>query len=141
MTMPAKQEHMASMIGFIKKAVENHGGNQKDIYQIHLISEEIILNIIKYAYPEAPGDIEIAYEFYQKAGAGDDFRNKMMIRITDQGIPFNPLEKDEPDISLPVDERNIGGLGIFMVRNLVDDLSYHRDDHQNILTIIKQLHE
>jgi anti-sigma regulatory factor (Ser/Thr protein kinase) len=65
----------------------------------------------------------------------------MMIRITDQGIPFNPLEKDEPDISLPVDERNIGGLGIFMVRNLVDDLSYHRDDHQNILTIIKQLHE
>lgn len=143
MIMPAKQENMASMVSFIKKAVEKHGGNRKDVYQIHLISEEIILNIIKYAYPEKTGDIEIKYEF--KPNGNPDAEGKverkaeMMIRISDQGIPFNPLEKDEPDISAPVDQRDIGGLGIFMVRNLVDHLSYERQNNQNVLILIKQL--
>jgi len=147
LTLPAKQENLATLVAFIKNAVEKHGGNPKDIYQFHLVSEEIILNIIKYAYPEKTGDIEIKYEFKPKGnpeaeqGTGGEVERKaeMMIRISDQGIPFNPLEKDKPDISVPVDQRDIGGLGIFMVRNLVDHLSYERQNNQNVLILIKQL--
>ena len=94
---------------------------------IHLAVVELVSNIADYAYPEGNDDyLDVELQRDEK---------HITIRFIDGGVPFNPLEKDPPDISLPMAERKIGGLGIFLVIKNMESVTYEYTDGENILTI------
>ena len=94
---------------------------------IHLAVVELVSNIADYAYPEGNDDyLDVELQRDEK---------HITIRFIDGGVPFNPLEKDPPDISLPMAERKIGGLGIFLVIKKMESVTYEYTDGENILTI------
>ncbi|MCP4155276.1 MAG: ATP-binding protein [bacterium] len=129
--VPAKLENLEPMIGFIREGIEGLGFSKKENNQIHLVCEEILLNIIDYAYPGKSGEIEIKYKV-------DPSKKDVELEFSDLGIPFNPLSAPEPDVDAPVEDREIGGLGIFLVRKIMDEVIYKRDGNSNILRLIKR---
>lgn len=99
--------------------------------QIALVVDEILNNIVSYAYPHG-GEHHIDLSFEIRAA-------ELIVVISDQGIPFNPFTKDPPNTKLPLEERKIGGLGIHLVRNLMDNVSYERKRKRNVVTLEKKL--
>lgn len=97
---------------------------------LNLALEEIVSNVILYAYPSESSENKIFIEFV-KAG------NQLKFIISDYGKPFNPTTKDEPDITLEAVDRPIGGLGIFLVRQIMDDITYYRENNMNKLVLCK----
>jgi anti-sigma regulatory factor (Ser/Thr protein kinase) len=98
---------------------------------LNLALEEAVTNVILYAYPEGTsGTVTITVE-----GAGDT----LTFIISDKGVPFDPTQKEDADITLSAEERPIGGLGIFLVKQLMDDVRYEYTDGQNILTLKKTI--
>ena len=98
---------------------------------INLVIEEAVSNIIFYAFTNN-GKHEI--------GISVSLNNSQLtIKITDNGIPFNPLSQQQPDITLPAEERPVGGLGIFLISQIMDNMHYIRQKNQNILTLIKSI--
>lgn len=105
--------------------------SHKDIFDINLALEEVVNNIISYAYPDKnEHQIKIHLELEGP---------ELVLKVEDDGIPFNPLETPEPDINKPLEEREPGGLGLFFVRNLTDDLDYRRDQNKNIFIMKKKI--
>jgi len=100
-------------------------------YQIAIAVDEIFSNIARYAYNPPVGRVEVRI-----AVDGD-----ITIEFEDSGVAHNPLAQEEPDISLPAEERALGGLGIFIVGKIMDSVQYRRDGNKNILTIRKNLVE
>ncbi len=101
--------------------------SEKRIQQVLLATEEALVNVFSYAYPKSdPGTVRVVCE-----PARD---NGLAIRFEDSGTPFNMLDADDPDTTLSLEERGIGGLGIFFIRQMIDDLAYERKDGKNILT-------
>ena len=96
--------------------------------------EEVFVNIAHYAYGDGEGHVNLGIGFDPTQGA-------VTFRMADKGIPFDPLKKPEPDITLSAEDREIGGLGIFMVKKTMDDITYEYKDGQNILKIKKNLKE
>lgn len=99
------------------------------IHHIELAVEELLVNIINYAYPEEDGDIEIHCKVLEDGA--------ICILIIDEGIPFDVSGKEDPDVSIPVEERKIGGLGILLAKEMMDSLEYSRENNKNILRIVK----
>lgn len=101
---------------------------------INLAVEEAVVNVISYAYPaDSEGTVTIHFD-------SDDNGHLIRFVISDHGKPFDPTRIDGPDISLPAEERPVGGLGIHLVRSLMDDLAYTRtDDGRNVLTLTKRI--
>jgi sigma-B regulation protein RsbU (phosphoserine phosphatase) len=102
---------------------------------INLALEEAVSNVMLYAYP-GRNDGKVFVEF---AKAKDEQGEKLIFTISDSGIPFDPTAKPEADITLSAEERAIGGLGIHLVRKLMDEIRYERRDGKNILTLVKIL--
>ena len=127
--IPAGLENLELMIRFIRNGAQKHGFSSKDMNRIQLASEEVLVNIISYAYPDSDGDIEITYTVEESGG--------LVIEITDWGIPFDPLSLPEPDMEASIEDRKIGGLGIFIIRSIMDEVDYKREGDQNILTLVK----
>lgn len=100
------------------------------IYAIRLVVEEVVVNIIDYAYPDGEGYLDVCIHSDSKA---------LTIEFRDHGIPFNPLNQPAPDLNLPLEERTIGGLGIFLTKEMMDDIQYRYEQGENILIIKKQL--
>ena len=98
----------------------------KEFEKLDLILEEILVNVVRYAYTPETGVVEVAYT---PAGS-----SKLRVEIADFGRVFNPLEVDPPDLSRGLADRQIGGLGVFLVRSMVDSISYRRDEDRNILS-------
>ena len=114
----------------IEQVAEEKPVPPKPLMQIMLAVEELFVNVAHYAYDGKPGKVKI--------GAGIELAPAAMkIIIEDMGKPFDPLAKEEADVTLSADERPIGGLGIFLVRKTMDDVSYERDGDTNRLTIRK----
>jgi anti-sigma regulatory factor (Ser/Thr protein kinase) len=126
---PAELSQLPVMIESVVEPITKASLDKKAIYSINLALEEVLVNIISYAYPDTTGELTI--EFTVKDGYTE-------IKVIDSGIPFNPLEKSDPDLDMPVEDRQIGGLGIFMVREMMDEVDYSRGNKQNILTMIKR---
>lgn len=99
---------------------------------IDLAIDELFANIANYAYPDGTGDALVQYEY-------DEKERTVSVTFTDSGIPFDPLQNQDPDITLPVEERQIGGLGIMMVKKTMDNIVYRYENGKNILTIQKKL--
>jgi serine/threonine-protein kinase RsbW len=129
-TIPAKLENLESMLQFIRNCAEQQGFSKREVNKIQVAAEEALVNVISYAYPDDGGDVEIRCN--AKGAEG------LVIEIIDWGIPFDPLSLPEPDIEAPPEEREVGGLGIHIMRNIMDEVSYKREGDRNILTLVKR---
>jgi anti-sigma regulatory factor (Ser/Thr protein kinase) len=130
-SLAANMDNFDDILDFVQSQVEKTGFSKKKTQEIRLACEEIIINIINYAYPDKKGNIEIHCDTTTRGGKG------YQIKIIDWGIPFNPLSNPEPDTSIPIENREIGGLGIYLVRNVMDKIDYQRDGEKNILICVK----
>lgn len=98
---------------------------------VHLVVEEVIVNIVDYAYPDnIDGYLDVEVMRHEE---------DLTLRFRDGGIPFNPLEQEAPDTSLPMSQRPIGGLGIYLILKKVDTISYEYTDSENVLTVSLQV--
>ena len=105
----------------------NEWNVSKELFnEIDMCAEEIFANITFYAYPEKDGNIKVLIE---------NEENKITLKFEDSGIEYNPLEKPDPDITLAPEERPLGGLGIFMVKKMAENVNYERKDNKNTLTL------
>ena len=100
--------------------------NSALINKIDVCLEEIYVNIASYAYDDKEGTAKISF---------DKQDNEITLKFEDEGIYYNPLQKEDPDITLSLEERPIGGLGIFMVKEISKDIEYKREGNKNILIL------
>ena len=126
----ADTAELDNVLSFADTILEELGCSVKSQMQIDIAIEEIFVNIAHYAYPEAEGEAVI----YVEPGEGS---SSVTITFEDEGIPYDPLKNEDPDITLSADDRPIGGLGIFMVKKSMDEVSYEYKDGKNRLTIKK----
>ena len=127
LTLPATHESFARLREFVLDQAS--GLSPELVVKIDLVVEELLLNIINYAYePDRPGTVTVECGF--EAGRG------FVLRLLDSGKPFNPLERPDPDPALGLEDRNVGGLGIFLVKEMSLSQDYRRQDGANILEIV-----
>ena len=101
-------------------------------FKIELSVEEAVENVVQYAYEGGIGWLEAGTSL-------DDKSLVLTIELRDAGVPFNPLEKTDPDITLAAEERPVGGLGIYLCKSMMDRISYRYEDGNNILIMEKQI--
>lgn len=123
----ASIDKLDEVLEFVNEVLESSDCNMKVITQINIAVEEIFVNIAHYAYNPAIGGAVI------RIAVSDE----VLIEFEDKGKPYNPLLKIDPDIKKSAEERDIGGLGIFMVKKIMDSMEYAHRDNKNILTIRK----
>lgn len=127
---------MAALEPFVEQISEEYGLDMAFSFQLHLSLDEAVSNVVNYAYGEQK-DMPIMIEA-QEMTVGD--RRQLLLRLIDNGMEFNPLaEAPEVDVTLSAEERQVGGLGIFLIRQVMDEVSYERKSGQNQLTMIKYL--
>ncbi|MDC7287508.1 ATP-binding protein [Blautia schinkii] len=132
LTIDAAVENIAKVTEFVDGQLEELGCPMKAQMQIDIAIDELFSNISHYAYNPEVGPATVRVEVAD---------NPMSVVITfiDKGVPYDPLAKADPDITLSAEEREIGGLGIYMVKKSMDEISYEYKDGQNILTIKKSI--
>lgn len=126
---PAEIQSLTDLAVFLEETLEKAGAEPKEIFDIQLAADEIFTNISSYAYGEEQGVVEVMVKCSEE---------EISIALIDSGKPFNPLCLPPPDITLGIDERKIGGLGIYLVREMMDTVSYLRENGKNILAIEKR---
>ena len=131
-TFPAKTESLNDVLGFVEESLEVFECPMKTQMALSVAIEEVFVNVAHYAYPESEGDMTLHISF-------DEESRNITFRMTDKGVPFDPLKKPDPDITLSAEEREIGGLGIFIAKKTMDSLSYSYENGENILTMIKKI--
>ena len=132
LTMPADRKNIPAVIEFVNQELDALGCSLKAEAQIDIAIDEIYSNIVKYGYEEEGGEVTVSFDTSEEPLA-------MTLSFRDEGKPFNPLERRDPDVTLSAKDRKIGGLGIFMVKKSMDDIRYEYRDGKNILTIRKTL--
>lgn len=126
-------EELGRMIMFLEEIGQDLDLSVEVAFNIHLALEEAVTNVIMYAYTkEEEHDIELSVK-------GND--NELTFKIIDSGKEFDPTQQPEADVTLPLEERQIGGLGIFLIRRVMDKVEYNRADGKNILTLVKKLNK
>lgn len=129
-TFAAKRENLLEINAFLEGILEGYNFDIKKQMQLAIAVEELFTNVADYAYGDAEGDVEV------RVGLDDD--GYVFISLINGGEQFNPWEKEDPDVKLPPEDRQIGGLGIFMVKQNVDKYDYEYKDGKNIVTIYKK---
>ena len=131
-TVAARSDQLDGVLAFIEGELLAAGAPAKTRMQLALAAEEVFINIASYAYGGGDGEAVVSMSI-----SGDP--PVATVVFSDAGAPHNPLEKPDPDITLSAEEREIGGLGIFMVKKNADEVRYVREDGRNILTLVKKL--
>lgn len=126
----ADLENLPVVTDFVEQRVRKLNSSQKEVSQTLIVTEELFVNIASYAYGQDTGMATLIVEISR-----DD--NSIEITFIDSGVRYNPLDKDDPDITLEARERQKGGLGIFFVKKKVDSMTYRYEERKNILTIKK----
>ena len=132
-TVEASMENLDKVTSFVEAFLDDYACPMKIAMKILLCVEELYANVVNYAYGSRGGNCTIELE-----GNAYETEHKVCIRVRDQGVPFDPFAKEDPDITLSADEREIGGLGIYMVKNIMDTVSYEYKQQENIVTMIKK---
>lgn len=132
LTIKATVDNLNNVLAFIDEELEKLDCPMKVQMQIDVAVEEIFVNIARYAYIPDIGDATIKMEPVSDS-------NAVSITFFDSGVPYDPLAKPDPDVTLSAAERQIGGLGIYMVKKTMDDMKYQYQDGHNILTLVKNL--
>lgn len=128
----ANVDKLNDVLEFLEKQLDENNCNPKAQIQLDVAVEEIFVNIAHYAYSnKEDGRAIIDIEFPK-----DDY---VSITFYDNGVPYDPLAKEDPDITLSADDRPIGGLGIYMVKKSMDEVAYRHENGQNIFTIGKKI--
>ena len=135
----AKTSNLDKVTAFIEEELKDKGCTFNQIMQISLVVEEIFVNIARYAY----GMFDSKGRVIPNSGSGpvaisidiDDLG--ILLTFIDEGKEYNPLEKEDPDIMLPPEDRRIGGLGIFIVKTFMDEVDYRYEDGKNIFSVKK----
>ena len=129
---PAKIEALDNVIGFVEETLEGFECSMKNSMAICVAIEEVFVNVAHYAYGEGEGDVsfDIAFDLNTK---------EVTFVMKDKGIPFDPLKKADPDITLSAEERDIGGLGIFITKKTMDKVEYAYENGENVLTMVKKI--
>ena len=130
LTIDADTAKLPDVLAFIDTALDGAGCPPRKQMQIDVAVEEIFVNIAHYAYENGTGSVIIGISLHDDPAA-------VSITFADNGIPYDPLSHKDPDISLPAEQRKIGGLGILMVRKTMDDVRYEYRDGQNLLMLAK----
>jgi sigma-B regulation protein RsbU (phosphoserine phosphatase) len=131
-TFPARVGELSDVLGFVDQTLESYECPMKIQTAICVAIEEVFVNVARYAYGEGEGDMTLGIGF-------DAESREITFRMTDRGIPFDPLKKPDPDITLSAEEREIGGLGIFITKKTMDTVSYAYENGENVLTMIKKI--
>lgn len=127
---PAEDGALDDVLAFTEEQLEAAECPMKLVMPLCVAIEEMFVNVAHYAYPGGTGSVKYSIE---------PDGNAVTFRLTDSGIPFDPLSRPDPDTTLPAEQRKIGGLGIFMMKKTMDEVHYGRSDGENILTMKKAL--
>lgn len=126
----ATDEALSEALAYVEEQLERYDCPMRTVMQITVCVEEMFINVAHYAYPDGTGMVTINL----------DLENGMFsITFIDEGVPFDPLKKEDPDITLSADDREIGGLGIFMVKKSMNEVSYEYKDGKNVFTMKKKI--
>jgi len=131
-TAKAVRENLDSITDWVNDALTERGCSMRDIMRLDVVIDEIFANIANYAYAPDTGDITIRLSF-------EEDPLKVTLTFIDSGKPFDPLKREDPDTKLDAIHRKIGGLGIFVVKKTMDEVTYRYTDGQNMLTVAKYL--
>ena len=131
-TFPAKVEALSDVLGFVDQTLESYECPMKIQTAVCVAIEEVFVNVAHYAYGEGGGNLTLSIGF-------DTESRKITFRMTDKGVPFDPLKKPDPDITLSAEDRELGGLGIFIAKKTMDTVTYAYKNGENILTMIKKI--
>ena len=126
----AKLNNIPAVTRFVNDELEKAGCPLKAKMQLDVVVDELFCNIATYAYEPGTGSARVRVDTESEPGSA-------IITFTDKGIPFDPLQAEDPDVSLPADKRDVGGLGIFLVKKTMDGMSYEYRDGENIVTVKK----
>ena len=129
---PAKTDALSDVLAFVEQSLETYECSMKLQTAICVAIEEVFVNVAHYAYEGGEGDVEVAVSF-------DKANRNVTFKMSDKGIPFDPLKKEDPDITLSADEREIGGLGIFITKKTMDTVTYAYENGKNVLTMTKKI--
>ena len=132
LVVDATVENLTDVLAFLEANLEEAGCPLKVQMQISVAAEEIYVNIAHYAYAPKTGKATVRLEVSEDPSS-------VSITFLDNGVPFDPLAKEDPDVTLSAEERQIGGLGIYMTKKTMDDVTYEYRDGQNILTMKKNI--
>lgn len=127
---PAMDGAYAEVTAWVEAQLDVLACSTKTAMQIVMCLEEIFVNIAHYAYEDSQGT------FLLKMWTDED---KIILEFRDHGVAFDPLAKPDPDVTLGIAERKVGGLGIYFVKKMMDEVRYARVDGENILTLVKKL--
>lgn len=134
-TVNADVKNLDAVLSFLHDTIEPYNCSTEVQFQLELALEEAYVNIAHHAYPNEVGSTTIRCDVVEE----NKTANLLVIDILDQGIPYNPIEHDDPNVDTSAEEREIGGLGIYMIKNTMDVLSYSYEDEHNIFTVKKYL--
>ena len=132
LTVDATVENIAAVTAFVEEELDAIDCPMKARMQLSVAIDEIMANIAQYAYDAGPGPLTVRFAF-------DEETRTVRLTFVDKGMPYNPLEKEDPNVKLSADDRPIGGLGIFLVKKTMDAMAYEYKFSQNVLTIEKKL--
>jgi serine/threonine-protein kinase RsbW len=128
LTLPASIDSLPRFTEFVREGARLASVPETEFNKLDLVLEEIVVNVARYAYPEGQaGDTEVGYSV---AGPGI-----LLVQVRDSGRPYNPLEREAPDLTLGLEQRRAGGLGIFLIRTLTEAMNYSYVDGRNTLSI------
>ena len=125
--MPARVESLHDLLTFITDEAKRKGFSEDARRRIELVAEEALVNVFVHGYPQNQGQVEV------RCLASDD--SSLTIEISDTGVSFNPLSLAAPDLQPDLAARKIGGMGVFLIRKMTDDVAYRREGNNNILTM------
>lgn len=125
-TFVASLETIPAMVGFVAETAEIMGVHPKRIMHLELAVEEATANICSYAYEVPPGEVTV------KISREMDL---VRIEISDEGVPFDPMSMETPDLKAELENRQVGGLGVFLIRRMLDEVHYSRSGNRNILSL------
>ena len=131
-TFPAKVDVLPDVLGFVEETLERYECPMKIQMAVCVAIEEVFVNGAHYAYGDGEGDVDFGIRL-------DEENDAVIFRMADKGVPFDPLKKPDPDITLSAEEREIGGLGIFITKKTMDQVTYAYENNENILTMIKKM--
>ena len=131
-TFEAKVDRIPWLTERVDALLEDLDCPMKAQMQIDVAIDELLANIASYAYGTGEGEVTVRFDFQP----GD---RTVALTFIDSGIPYDPLAKPDPDIALEVEKRSVGGLGIFLIKKTMDDMTYARQDGRNVLTIRKRI--
>ena len=131
-TFEANTEALSDVLGFVDEMLEKYECPMKIQTAVCVAIEEVFVNVARYAYENGEGNVTLGIGF-------DKENRKITFRMRDKGVPFDPLKKPDPDITLSAEEREIGGLGIFITKKTMDTVEYTYENGENTLTMIKKI--